>query len=103
MLAQFRLIDCSGLALAAERQAQSAELLASQRETACASDSMDPGCTDLAGRSRSEADRYRMLEQQYDRCRAQGLFFFADGHYPLGGYYQFGNLFNIYLDALQDE
>lgn len=103
MLSQFRLIDCSALALAAERQAQLAQMLASQRGTACAGDPMDAGCTDLAVRSRSEADRHRILQQQYESCRAQGLFSFADGYYPLGGYYQFGNLFNVYVDALRDQ
>jgi len=103
MFSQFRLFDCSGLALAVERQAQLAQQLAGERETACARDPMDPGCTDLAVRSQSEADRYRMLQRQYDWCRARGLFPFADGYYPLGGYYQLGNLFNAYLGAFPDE
>jgi hypothetical protein len=103
MLSQFRLFDCSSLALAAERQAQLAQQLADEREVACARDPMDPGCTDLAVRSQGEADRYRMLQRQYDWCRARSLFPFGDGYYPLGGYYQLGNFSDAYLGAFPDE
>ena len=94
-LTQFRVNDCSSLALAAEREAQLAQQLASQQEMACARDLMNAGCTDLRTRSRSEDARYRWLQYQYELCRARG------SYYPLGGYYELGNLFDVYLDALR--
>jgi len=98
-LGRFQVIDCSGLALAAQREAQLAQQLANEQEMACARDLMDAGCTDLTAQSRSEAERYRLLQHQYELCRTQGILSF--GYYPLGGYYQLGNLFDVYLDALR--
>jgi len=98
-LPQFRVIDCSSFALAAEREAQLAQQLASQQEMACARDLMDVGCADLTARSRSQAERYRLLQHQYELCRAQGILSFE--YHPLGGYYQLGNLLDFYLDALR--
>jgi len=102
VLSNFRLNDCSGLALAMEQQARRAQFVQDQQESSC-SDPAALECTGLTARSQSEADRYRRLQQQYELCRQQGFFSFAGGYYPFGGYYQFGNLFNVYLDALQNE
>jgi hypothetical protein len=103
MLSHFLLNDCSGLALAAERQAQREELVEGERESTCTRDPVSPECSDLAAKSRSEAFRYNQLQQQYELCRGQGFFPFAGGYYPFGGYYEFGNLFNVYLDELRNQ
>lgn len=64
--------DCSNLALALNRQSRQSQLTESSRQTSCSRDAAAQECSELTAKSQVETTRYRLLQQQYQRCRRQG-------------------------------
>lgn len=64
--------DCSNLALALNRQARQSQLTESLRQTSCSRDAAAQECSELTAKSQVETTRYRLLQQQFQRCRRQG-------------------------------